>query len=104
MCVAFLSRLCVAGAVKYESVNACLRPLCSMGGFNVITAEGIGSQRMGYHPVQTALATHNGSQCGFCSVGWTMQAYTLMENVSSPTGVQVDNSFDGNLCRFVPSI
>ncbi len=54
----------------YESINSCLRPLCSMGGFNVITAEGIGSKAAGYHPVQTALASHNGSQCGFCSVGY----------------------------------
>lgn len=57
------------GKTQYESANSCLRPLCSMAGFNVITAEGIGSKKAGYHPVQTALATYNGSQCGFCSVG-----------------------------------
>jgi xanthine dehydrogenase iron-sulfur cluster and FAD-binding subunit A len=58
-----------AGATMYEPANACLRPLCSMDGYNVITAEGIGSKAAGYHPVQSALAKANGVQCGFCSVG-----------------------------------
>jgi len=87
------------GGTVYESVNSCLRPLCAMDGLNVITAEGIGSRLKGYHPVQSALAKANGSQCGFCSVGWTMQAYKMLEDNPKPLGWQVDNSFDGNLCR-----
>ena len=83
----------------YESINSCLRPLCAMDGFNVITSEGLGSKMKGYHPIQTALAQANGSQCGFCSPGWTLQAYKMLQDNPKPEGWQVDNSFDGNLCR-----
>lgn len=101
--ISLLADLCIdldsGGQTQYESVNSCLRPLCSMDGFNVITAEGIGSKLKGYHPVQTALAKANGSQCGFCSVGWTMQAYKMLQDNPTPEAFQVDNGFDGNLCR-----
>jgi xanthine dehydrogenase/oxidase len=85
----------------YKPANSCLRPLCSMSGFNVITAEGLGSRIAGYHPVQTALANSNGSQCGFCSVGWTMEMYAALQANPSLAPWQVDNMFDGNLCRCV---
>ena len=87
------------GKTVYEPANSCLRPLCSMGGLNVITAEGLGSRAKGYHPVQTALADANGSQCGFCSPGWTLQAYALLADDPTPSKTRVDNGFDGNLCR-----
>jgi xanthine dehydrogenase iron-sulfur cluster and FAD-binding subunit A len=63
----------VAGNVSQGAVNACLRPLASMDGCSVLTPEGMGSRSLGYHPIQIALAANNGSQCGFCSPGWTMQ-------------------------------
>ncbi len=83
----------------YEPINSCLRPLCSMDGFNVITSEGLGSSKAGYHPIQSALAKANGSQCGFCSPGWTLQACAMLQN--KVLGWQIDNSFDGNMCRYV---
>ncbi len=30
---------------------------------------------------------------------WTMQAYNLLSQEDKPTALEVDNSFDGNLCR-----
>jgi hypothetical protein len=39
-----------AGVTVYEPINSCLRPLCSMDGMHVITAEGIGSKVQPCHP------------------------------------------------------
>lgn len=88
-----------SGATLYKSINSCLRPLCAMDGFNVTTIEGLGSSLVGYDPVQTALAKGNGTQCGFCSPGWVMRMHEALTDTPKPTASQVDNSFDGNMCR-----
>ena len=53
----------------------------------------------GYHAVQSALALGNGSQCGFCSPGWVMNMWTLLQQNTQPTQEQIEQHFDGNLCR-----
>ena len=52
--------------------NACLRPLLSLDGCHVLTTEGLGSADAGFGPVQKALAAFDGSQCGYCSPGFTV--------------------------------
>lgn len=41
----------------------------------------------------------NGSQCGFCTPGIVMSLYALLRNDDNPTEHQVEEAFDGNLCR-----
>jgi len=82
-----------------DSVNSCLRPLCSCDGMSITTVEGIGSQRIGFHPVQERLAECNGSQCGFCSPGMVMTMYSLLQNDSSPSEKEIEHRYDGNICR-----
>lgn len=53
----------------------CLRALCSMDGWSLTTIEGIGGRKAGYNPLQKALASYNGTQCGFCSSGMVMTMY-----------------------------
>ena len=61
--------------------------------------EGVGNSKDGYSPIQEQLANSNGSQCGFCSPGWVMQMYSLLTNNPNPTEQEVEDHFDGNLCR-----
>ncbi|KAL9059902.1 MAG: hypothetical protein Q9162_000972 [Coniocarpon cinnabarinum] len=82
----------------HASVNACLAPLVSVDGKHVITIEGIGNVK-NPHPAQERIALGNGSQCGFCTPGIVMSLYALLRNNAAPTGDEVEEAFDGNLCR-----
>ncbi|KAF1997919.1 xanthine dehydrogenase [Amniculicola lignicola CBS 123094] len=84
--------------IYHASVNACLAPLVSVDGKHVITVEGIGNVKRP-HPTQERIAKGNGSQCGFCTPGIVMSLYALLRNKSEPSEHDVEEAFDGNLCR-----
>ncbi|KAF2199175.1 xanthine dehydrogenase/oxidase [Delitschia confertaspora ATCC 74209] len=84
--------------IYHASVNACLAPLVSVDGKHVITVEGIGNVKRP-HPAQERIAKGNGSQCGFCTPGIVMSLYALLRNDSTPSEHEVEEAFDGNLCR-----
>jgi xanthine dehydrogenase/oxidase len=84
--------------IYHASVNACLAPLASIDGKHVITVEGIGNVKRP-HPAQERVAKGNGSQCGFCTPGIVMSLYALLRNNAAPTEHDVEEAFDGNLCR-----
>ncbi|KAL8788107.1 MAG: hypothetical protein Q9213_001865 [Squamulea squamosa] len=82
----------------HASVNACLAPLVSVDGKHVITVEGIGNVNKP-HPAQERIAKSSGSQCGFCTPGIVMSLYALLRNNTDPSELEVEEAFDGNLCR-----
>ncbi|CAG9788277.1 unnamed protein product [Diatraea saccharalis] len=78
----------------------CLVSVVSCQDWEVTTVEGIGNRRSGYHPVQKALAQYNGTQCGYCSPGWVMSMYSLLESKHYDlTQYEIENSFGSNTCR-----
>eukprot|EP01114_Cavostelium_apophysatum_P003508 TRINITY_DN1343_c0_g1_i2.p1 TRINITY_DN1343_c0_g1~~TRINITY_DN1343_c0_g1_i2.p1 ORF type:complete len:1305 (+),score=284.96 TRINITY_DN1343_c0_g1_i2:94-4008(+) len=82
-----------------NSVNSCLKPICAINGMSVTTVEAVGDQQKGFHPVQERIADFGGSQCGFCTPGMVMQMCDLLEKNPKPTSQQIEDNFDGNLCR-----
>jgi xanthine dehydrogenase/oxidase len=53
----------------------------------------------GMNPVAHALALNNGSQCGYCSVGFVMNMSEFITNHPNATKKEIEEAFDGNLCR-----
>lgn len=50
MCTSHASRrLCLTGVL---TINACLAPVGSLSGYQVVTASGVGDSKKGFHPVQ----------------------------------------------------
>ncbi|BFZ54960.1 hypothetical protein PYCC9005_001998 [Savitreella phatthalungensis] len=88
----------VTRKVYHASVNACIAPLVYLDGKHLITVEAIGSSR-NPHPAQERIAKLHGSQCGFCTPGFVMSLYSTLRNNPEPTEEELEESFDGNLCR-----
>ena len=53
----------------------------------------------GMNPVAYRLALNNGSQCGYCSVGFVMNMSEFIANHPHATKKEIEEAFDGNLCR-----
>lgn len=53
----------------------------------------------GMNPVAHRLALNNGSQCGYCSVGFVMNMSEFITNHPNATKKEIEEAFDGNLCR-----
>uniref|UniRef100_A0A4W6FUF9 Xanthine dehydrogenase/oxidase n=1 Tax=Lates calcarifer TaxID=8187 RepID=A0A4W6FUF9_LATCA len=99
-CTVMLSRFQThTQQLLHYAVNACLAPLCSLHLVAVTTVEGIGSVARKLHPVQERIAKAHGSQCGFCTPGIVMSMYALLRNNPTPKMADMEEAFQGNLCR-----
>lgn len=58
-----------------------------------------GASHEGINPVAHRLAINNGSQCGYCSVGFVMNMSEFLLNRPRATKREIEQIFDGNLCR-----
>ncbi|MDD3169287.1 MAG: molybdopterin-dependent oxidoreductase, partial [Eubacteriales bacterium] len=66
----------------------------------ITTIEGIGTPQH-LHPLQQAWITYGGVQCGFCSPGFIVSSYALLQQNSNPTREEVRDWFqkNRNICR-----
>ena len=78
-----------------RSMNACILLLGQLHGKAVRTVEGISGPNGMLHPVQKAMITHHGSQCGFCTPGFVVSM--AVSHLNGATNH--DEQLAGNLCR-----
>jgi xanthine dehydrogenase small subunit len=97
-CTVALGRL-RDGRLVYEPVNACILLLGQIDGADLVTVEDLAQDGV-LHPVQEAMVTHHGSQCGFCTPGIVMSLFVLHEEAPRPLDkAAIDDALAGNLCR-----
>ena len=65
--------------IQYKSINTCIALAQTLIGKHLITVEGL-SEGDDLHPVQKAMVTENGSQCGFCTPGFIMSLFAMYHN------------------------
>jgi aerobic-type carbon monoxide dehydrogenase small subunit (CoxS/CutS family) len=84
--------------VDRSAVRSCLLRLKAVAGKEVTTIEGL-AKNGELHPLQKAFVEHDALQCGYCTPGMIMNAYSLLINNPQPSRRQIIEHMDGNLCR-----
>ena len=81
----------------YRSMTSCLMPLGNAIGKHIVTVEGINGKELS--PVQQAMVDTNGTQCGFCTLGFVMSLTGFVIDESTTSYNDAIRSIDGNICR-----
>lgn len=84
--------------VDNEPVRSCQTPMKEINGKSVLTIEGLAKNGT-LHPVQQAFIDHDALQCGFCTPGIILTAYSLLLKNAKPSKKDVIQTLDDNLCR-----
>jgi aerobic carbon-monoxide dehydrogenase small subunit len=92
--------VCGACTILYngEAVRSCLMLAVQADGAELMTVEGL-AQGNTLHPLQQAFQAHHALQCGFCTPGFLMTAYALLQETPHPSRDEVREAIAGNLCR-----
>lgn len=85
-------------SVEYRSMTSCLMPLANARGKHIVTVEGINKPE-GLTAVQAVLVEENGSQCGFCTVGFVLSLTGYCLEEKEPSEAAAISAVDGNICR-----
>ena len=81
-----------------KSVNSCLLPIANVIGHEIVTIEGL-KETKEFDVLQKAFAETNGQQCGFCTPGMIIAAYSLLKSNPHPSEEEVRAKMSGNLSR-----
>ena len=84
--------------VDNKAVLSCQTPVKDVQGADVITIEGL-ARNGRLHPLQEAFIKHDALQCGFCTSGMILKAYSLLAENPQPTDDEIIKTMDENLCR-----
>jgi aerobic-type carbon monoxide dehydrogenase small subunit (CoxS/CutS family) len=84
--------------VDDEVVASCQISVGYVAGREIITIEGLARNGQ-LHPIQRAFIKYDALQCGFCTPGMILKAYSLLVSNPKPTRDQIISEMDDNLCR-----
>ena len=84
--------------VNNEAVLSCQTSVNEINGSEVVTIEGL-EKNGSLHPLQKAFIKHDALQCGFCTPGMIIKAYSLLSKNSLLTRENIIEGMDEHLCR-----
>ena len=92
--------LCGACTVLVDdaAVLACQKTIKEVDGSEITTIEGL-ARNGRLHPLQKAFVEQIGFQCGYCTPGMILKAYSLLAENPTPSKDEIIDGMDENLCR-----
>ncbi len=84
--------------VNGATVRSCLMLAVQANSAEILTVEGLAKDGR-LHPLQEAFWENHGLQCGFCTPGFLMTTYELLQANPNPTEEEVRVGMSGNICR-----
>ena len=81
-----------------KAVRSCQTLVREIQGRDLLTIEGL-AQKGNLHPLQRAFGDHGALQCGFCTPGMILSAYSLLGENPDPLEEEIRKGMEGNLCR-----
>ena len=81
-----------------RAVNSCCVFAVCADGKRVETIEGIGTEEHP-HPLQQAFMDAGAIQCGFCTPGFILTAWEILESGKEYTDAELRKLLSGHLCR-----
>jgi aerobic-type carbon monoxide dehydrogenase small subunit (CoxS/CutS family) len=81
-----------------EAVRSCQITIKEVDGSEITTIEGL-ARNGALHPLQKAFIEHVGFQCGYCTPGMILKAYSLLADNPTPTRAEIIDAMYDNLCR-----
>jgi carbon-monoxide dehydrogenase small subunit len=81
-----------------EPVNSCMVLAVECEGANILTVEGLADDKR-LNPIQEAIISEGGVQCGFCTPGILISARALLDRNPDPSDDEISEAIVGNLCR-----
>lgn len=82
-----------------DAVRACLLFAVQVDGCRLTTVEGLAPDETRMHPLQDALWSKHGLQCGFCTPGILLTMVPFLDANPDPDERQIREALSGNLCR-----
>ena len=82
-----------------QPVSTCLMYAVQVERRDILTLVGLLGEDESLHPLQESFLRLGGSQCGFCTPGVILTAYSLAERMPRPSREQIRYELGGSLCR-----
>lgn len=97
-CTVLVGRSAADGAIAYQTICGCIQSLGQLDAAHVVTVEGL-QRGEALNPVQDAMARCHGAQCGYCTPGFVVAMYAMLQDGRGRDEQAVCRGLTGNLCR-----
>ena len=93
--------VCGACTILWDgaSVRSCIAYAVQADGAELTTVEGLAPPEGPLHPLQQAFHERHGLQCGYCTPGFLLTAYELLQERRGLAEEEIRHAIAGNLCR-----